>query len=109
MAHLIVCLVHGNTSKKLADQPLMIGRLPEHDIPLLDPRVSKQHARISPSDDGWYIEDLKSTNGTFLQDVRGQETFVRRDSTELTDEGTIGLGRAEDPGSNLAIYYKTIV
>jgi hypothetical protein len=34
--------------------------------------------------------------------------LVRRDSTELGKEGTIGLGRTEEPGSSLAIYYKTI-
>jgi hypothetical protein len=50
----------------------------------------------------------QSTNGTFLEDVQGRETFVRRDTAELTGEGTIGLGRVEKPGSNLAIYYKTI-
>ena len=50
----------------------------------------------------------QSTNGTFIQSVRGQETFVRRDTAELSGEGTIGLGRAEEPGSSLAIYFKTI-
>jgi hypothetical protein len=50
----------------------------------------------------------QSTNGTFLQDVQGQAVMIRRDSTELGKEGTIGLGRAEEPGSSLAIYYKTI-
>ncbi len=50
----------------------------------------------------------QSTNGTFLQNLQGNEKFVRRDSTELGSEGTIGLGRAEPPGSALAIYYKTI-
>ena len=38
--------------------------------------------------------------------ARREETFVRRDSTELKDEGTIGLGRAEEPGGSLAIHYK---
>ena len=50
----------------------------------------------------------QSTNGTFLQNIMGQETYVRRDSTELASEGSIGLGRAEEPGSTLAIHYKTI-
>jgi hypothetical protein len=50
----------------------------------------------------------QSTNGTFVQNVQGQETMIRRDSTELGEEGTIGLGRSEEPGSSLAIYYKTI-
>ncbi len=40
--------------------------------------------------------------------MRGKETFVRRDMTELAEEGTIGLGRAEEPGTSLAIHYKAI-
>jgi hypothetical protein len=40
--------------------------------------------------------------------VLGEESFVRRDSTELGEEGTIGLGRAEEPGAALAINYKSV-
>jgi hypothetical protein len=50
----------------------------------------------------------QSTNGTFLQNLQGEETFVRRDTTELSGEGTIGLGRAESTGSSLAIHYKSV-
>jgi hypothetical protein len=50
----------------------------------------------------------QSTNGMFLQNMQGQEVFFRRDSMELGKEGTIGLGRTEEPGSSLAIYYETI-
>jgi hypothetical protein len=50
----------------------------------------------------------QSTNGTFVLNVQGDETFVRRDSAQLSGEGTIGLGRAEQPGASLAIHYKTI-
>ena len=57
---------------------------------------------------GKFVIVDQSTNGTFLQNVQGKETFVRRDTAELGEEGTIGLGRAEKPGSSLAIYYKTI-
>ena len=39
--------------------------------------------------------------------VQGEETFVRRDSALLIGEGTIGLGRAEEPGASLAIHFKT--
>jgi adenylate cyclase len=57
---------------------------------------------------GKFVIIDQSTNGTFLLNLQGQETFVRRDSAVLDQEGTIGLGRAESPGSSLAIYYKTI-
>jgi hypothetical protein len=50
----------------------------------------------------------QSTNGTFMVNLQGEETFVRRDSAELIGEGTIGLGRAEQTGSSLAIRYKAV-
>jgi hypothetical protein len=40
--------------------------------------------------------------------VQGEEMFVRRDTADLAVEGTIGLGRAEQPGAALAIHYKII-
>jgi hypothetical protein len=57
---------------------------------------------------GKFVLIDQSTNGTFLQNLLGEEVLVRRDSTELGTEGTIGLGRAEPPGSSLAIHYKTV-
>ena len=85
-----------------------LGRADDNDLVVKGNLISRIHAKIEMRRGKFVLID-QSTNGTFLQNVRGQETFVRRDSTELRDEGTIGLGRAEEPGSNLAIYYKTIV
>ena len=49
------------------DQPsLTIGRDSESDLPLNDPSVSRQHARIQRIYTDLYIEDLGSTNGTSL-------------------------------------------
>jgi class 3 adenylate cyclase len=84
-----------------------LGRADDNDLVVKGNLISRIHAKIEMRRGKFVLID-QSTNGTFLQDVRGHETFVRRDSTELVGEGTIGLGRAEGPGSNLAIYYKTI-
>ena len=84
-----------------------LGRADDNELVVKGNLISRIHAKIEMRRGKFVLID-QSTNGTFLQDVRGQETFVRRDSTELVGEGTIGLGRAEGPGSNLAIYYKTI-
>jgi pSer/pThr/pTyr-binding forkhead associated (FHA) protein len=43
---------------------LVIGR--QGDIVLDDPSVSRKHASISVSKNGIYLQDLNSTNGTFL-------------------------------------------
>ncbi len=84
-----------------------IGRADDNDLVVKGNLISRIHARIEMRRGKFMIID-QSTNGTFLQNIKGQETFVRRDATELASEGTIGLGRAEEPGSTLAIHYKTI-
>jgi predicted component of type VI protein secretion system len=49
------------------DRPIVIGRDPQSDLVLDDGEASGQHARITPSPDGTAtVEDLESTNGTFV-------------------------------------------
>lgn len=51
--------------------PLLLGRAAENDLPLLrDEFSSGQHARVEPRRDGVWIEDMGSTNGTFVNGVR---------------------------------------
>jgi hypothetical protein len=50
---------------------LTIGRAPENDIPLgVDEYASAKHARIEPRRDGIWVEDIGSTNGTFVNGIR---------------------------------------
>src|SRR5690349_3244727 len=48
----------------LPDTPCGIGRAPENRIVLTDSSVSRQHARLFPREDFWWVEDLGSKNGT---------------------------------------------
>ena len=51
--------------------PLLVGREAENDVPLVrDEFTSGRHARIEPRRDGVWIEDVGSTNGTFVNGVR---------------------------------------
>jgi class 3 adenylate cyclase len=84
-----------------------LGRADDNDVVVKGNLISRIHAKIEMRRGKFFVTD-QSTNGTFLQDIQGQEEFVRRDSTELSVEGTIGLGQTEEPGAPLAIYYKTI-
>lgn len=45
---------------------ILVGRAPSADVRIDDPRVSRLHARIEMRDDGVYVEDLGSRNGTFV-------------------------------------------
>jgi hypothetical protein len=47
-----------------------IGRARANDIVLKDISISGQHCRIRPEDGGFVLHDLKSTNGTFVNDKR---------------------------------------
>jgi len=49
---------------------IMIGRNAANDIAIENLAVSKQHARIVKQDEAYYIEDLDSTNGTYLNKIR---------------------------------------
>ena len=98
-----------DTTVEVTDQrkSVNLGRADDNDVVVKGNLISRIHARVEMRRGKFMLVD-QSTNGTFLHNVQGQEVFVRRDSAELGDEGTIGLGRAEEPGSSLAIYYKTI-
>lgn len=49
---------------------IMIGRNTENDIVIENLAVSKAHARIVNQDEAYFIEDLNSTNGTYLNKIR---------------------------------------
>jgi len=60
--------------------PLLIGRGADAAIRLDDDYVSTRHARIASSEDQWFVEDLGSTNGTYIG------------SSRLTQPTTLSLG-----------------
>jgi pSer/pThr/pTyr-binding forkhead associated (FHA) protein len=55
---------------ELDQAPLLIGRGPDAAIRLDDDYVSTRHARIAASGDQWFVEDLGSTNGTYVGTAR---------------------------------------
>ncbi len=61
---------NAGTRAELADAPLLIGRGPDAAIRLDDDYVSTRHARIGASEDQWFVEDLGSTNGTYVGSSR---------------------------------------
>jgi len=81
-----------------------LGRAEDNDVVVKGNLISRVHARIEASRDKFTLVD-ESTNGTFVQTSAGEEIFVRRDSTQLTGEGVIGLGRVAQPGTALAVHF----
>lgn len=70
----------------LADNEVIIGRLPDCGLVLDDRAVSRRHARIAMGRNGWYIEDLDSVNGVFVND----RPVLR---SVLSDGDCIAIGR----------------
>ena len=58
------------TSITLGTSAITIGRSPESTLVIDDDYASNQHARLYQHQDHWVVEDLGSTNGTYLQRTR---------------------------------------
>jgi pSer/pThr/pTyr-binding forkhead associated (FHA) protein len=68
----VVVTEGGNVGERaeLDHAPILIGRGSDAAIKLDDDYVSTRHARIAASGDQWFVEDLGSTNGTYIGTVR---------------------------------------
>ena len=71
-------LVLGDGSRvQLGAEPLSIGRSPDSDVVLADAEVSRHHAEIRRTDDGFTIVDLGSMNGTRVNGAGVRERELR--------------------------------
>jgi hypothetical protein len=72
----------------LGEAAVTIGRMPDCDIVVADPKTSRRHAEVRPVGNGFVVVDLDSTNGT-----RVNGTVVRQQP--LADGDRIGVGATE--------------
>ena len=86
---------------------VILGRAEDNDLVIKGNLISRIHAKVEMRRGKFVLVD-QSTNGTFVQNIKGEETFIRRDSAEIRGEGTIGLGRVESPGASLAIHFMIV-
>jgi len=76
----VVIVEGGNKGEaiSLEQAPLLIGRGNDAAIRLDDDYVSTRHARIASSGEQWFVEDLGSTNGTYVGSSRiSQATAIQ--------------------------------
>lgn len=57
--------------------PVVLGRAAECDISVSADEMSRRHALVKPTQDGLTVEDLGSANGTYVNDKRVQQGFLR--------------------------------
>ncbi len=76
-------------SVPLGDTPILLGRGTDAAIRLDDDYVSTRHARFATNGEQWFVEDLGSTNGTYLGSQR------------ITSPIPIGLGIAVRLGKTI--------
>ena len=71
----------------LGDQPIMIGRANDSTLVLTDDYASTRHARLVSRDGDWYVEDLGSTNGTYLNEeiLAGPQPLHAGDRVRIGD------------------------
>jgi len=74
---------------------LTIGRAEQNDLVVQQNLVSRVHARIDYHKGRFVLTD-QSTNGTYVIDADGEESFVHRDMLSLHGDCIIGLGKAPD-------------
>lgn len=71
------------TTLPLGNSAVLIGRAPSCTLVLDDDYSSSQHARVFQQDGTWYVEDMGSTNGTFVDDRRVSGTVEVRPGTPI--------------------------
>jgi pSer/pThr/pTyr-binding forkhead associated (FHA) protein len=77
----------GSNVYPLMDDECTIGRDPSNKIAIQDGSISSNHARITRTAEGFFIEDAGSRNGTF---VNGEKTAQK---TKLNDNDVVRLGK----------------
>jgi len=81
----------------LDKETMILGRDETNDIVLSDAEVSRSHSRLTLSPQGYVIEDLGSTNGTFVNDERlsGPHLLIPGDQIGLSQKLVISIELAE--------------
>ncbi len=91
---LILTVLHGPDKGKRfelpAHEPQQIGRSAES-LPMTDQTISRRHAELTPDDGRWFINDLHSANGTFINGKRITERTLLKPGDQIRAGNTLFL------------------
>jgi pSer/pThr/pTyr-binding forkhead associated (FHA) protein len=68
----------GAARRYVFEQQAVIGRDPDCDVPLASRSVSRRHALVEKTPNGWVVRDLGSANGTSVDGARVKEAPLAR-------------------------------
>jgi len=72
----------------LTERELTIGRAAENQLVINDPRASSEHAKIVREGGDYWLIDLRSSNGTFVNEHRVRDLHRLRDGDSITIAAT---------------------
>jgi pSer/pThr/pTyr-binding forkhead associated (FHA) protein len=82
-------LIFGDMRARASGAGIVMGRAPDVDVKIPDVAVSRRHCRVWRDGDQFMVEDLGSTHGTFVNDVRVEGVV------SVTVSDILRLGRVE--------------
>jgi hypothetical protein len=90
---------HGREIPLPPDREIVIGRISEVDLLLLDDKVSRKHAKIMTYSGKIVIQDLESRNGTFVNGTKTKSSHLLEGDQIQIGSSTMKLVSADSPGS----------
>lgn len=91
----------GETIYKIDKDAISVGRLPSNDIALLDPSVSRNHFIIQRQEDGYYIYDNGSSNGTILNGKKIEDKVKLCDQDQITAGKVLFIFSEKEEGQEI--------
>lgn len=91
------------TELLLADQPITVGRSPDADIITLDERASRMHCSVRIWDGEYYVKDLKSKNGTYLNHQRVEMAKIKPGDRIRLGNSILHVDDKKSPGTDTTI------
>lgn len=79
-----------------------IGRIASNSLVIEQPGLSRSHAMIQPTPSGWFLTDLRSTNGTYHNGLRLEQGVALRDGDKIELGDTTLTFRCQQESEPLA-------
>ncbi len=85
------------------NKEIILGKDGTQLFPITNIGVSRQHARISIRNGAWHLEDMDSTNGTYIMDENGD--YKRIGAKDITEDTVIRLGDSSIRGFSFVAHH----